>query len=79
MKHLGIHKAVRNFLNSVSSVETTDKLAQEVYQKILNHTDVDSDEYKELVRSYHALRGLYKKLFHEKVEQESSFNIIAVN
>lgn len=79
MKQFNIQNIVRNFIGAVSTVETADKLAQEVYQKILSRDDIESEEYKELVRHYHSLRRLYKKLYNEKLEQESSFKIIALN
>ncbi|HOJ19574.1 MAG TPA: hypothetical protein PLT92_13515 [Ignavibacteriaceae bacterium] len=66
-------------INSLSSYEQVDQLAQQIFKQIQDRMDVDSDAYKELVRHYKTLRELRKILFKEKLEQESSFRIIPVN
>jgi hypothetical protein len=66
-------------INSISSVEQVDQLAQQIYKQIQNREDVESDGYIELVRHYRTLQELRTILFKEKVEQESSFRIISFN
>lgn len=64
---------------SITDVETTDKLALEVLNKIKKYADQQNAECQELIKQYHALRQLRRKLFNIQLEKESRLNMVYVN
>jgi hypothetical protein len=66
-------EATIKFPDAVSTVEAVDNYAVLIYKELAEFKDKESEQYYSLALKYRHLRQLHKKLYMQKIEEESAY------